>query len=182
MIFSRSDDRVKSVTSELRREYGNGRVSGIAGSVCKQNDVEALVSKAVSDFGTVDVWINNAGSNAYAFRTLIDSSESDLIDIVDTNVLGTMICCQSAIRLMREQPNGGDIFNMDGAGADGNPTPRFAAYGATKRALSQLGKSLQVRHALLACTGLWAMPHARVSVTLACSACHRCHRAACRPS
>lgn len=25
---------------------------------------------------------------------------------------------------MRDQPRGGHIFNMDGAGADGNPTPR----------------------------------------------------------
>ena len=30
-------------------------------------------------------------------------------------------------------------------GADGNPTPLFAAYGATKRGLAQLGKSLRVR-------------------------------------
>ena len=33
---------------------------------------------------------------------------------------------------------------MDGAGADGGATPRFAAYGATKRSLAQLSKSLQV--------------------------------------
>jgi hypothetical protein len=30
---------------------------------------------------------------------------------------------------MREQPAGGHIFNMDGAGADGGATPRFAACG-----------------------------------------------------
>ena len=46
---------------------------------------------------------------------------------------------------MREQSAGGHIFNMDGAGADGGATPRFAAYGATKRSLAQLSKSLQVR-------------------------------------
>lgn len=45
---------------------------------------------------------------------------------------------------MREQSAGGHIFNMDGAGADGGATPRFAAYGATKRSLAQLSKSLQV--------------------------------------
>ena len=45
---------------------------------------------------------------------------------------------------MRDQPSGGHIFNMDGAGADGGATPRFAAYGASKRGLVQLGKSLQV--------------------------------------
>ena len=38
----------------------------------------------------------------------------------------------------------GHIFNMDGAGADGSATPRFAAYGATKHGLNQLSKSLQV--------------------------------------
>ena len=49
-----------------------------------------------------------------------------------------------AIQLMKGQPSGGHIFNMDGAGADGAATPRFAAYGASKRGLVQLGKSLQV--------------------------------------
>ena len=49
-----------------------------------------------------------------------------------------------AIQVMREQGSRGHIFNMDGAGADGNATPLFSAYGATKRGLAQLGKSLQV--------------------------------------
>ena len=44
---------------------------------------------------------------------------------------------------MREQSAGGHIFNMDGAGDDGGATPRFAAYGAPKRSLAQLSKSLQ---------------------------------------
>ncbi len=45
---------------------------------------------------------------------------------------------------MKSQQDGGHIFLMDGAGADGNATPRFAAYGASKRGLAQLRKSLQV--------------------------------------
>ena len=54
-----------------------------------------------------------------------------------------------AIQVMREQGSRGHIFNMDGAGADGNATPLFSAYGATKRGLAQLGKSLQVRTGLV---------------------------------
>eukprot|EP00897_Mesotaenium_endlicherianum_P010690 jgi/Mesen1/964/ME000012S00515 len=54
-----------------------------------------------------------------------------------------------AIILMREQSRGGHIFNMDGAGADGNATPRFAAYGATKRSLAQFTKSLQAELKML---------------------------------
>ena len=67
-----------------------------------------------------------------------------------TNRVAT-VCCTAvhscrlqAIRLMKDQPSGGHIFNMDGAGADGGATPRFAAYGASMRGLAQLGKSLQV--------------------------------------
>ena len=65
------------------------------------------------------------------------------MSVVETNVIGVMLCCREAIRVMRNQGGGGHVFNMDGAGADGGPTPRFAAYGATKRSLDQLGKSLR---------------------------------------
>lgn len=36
------------------------------------------------------------------------------------------------MQVMQKQTSGGHIFNMDGAGADGMPTPQYAAYGATK--------------------------------------------------
>ena len=38
--------------------------------------------------------VNNAGSNAYKFEPLIDNTEADLISIVETNVLGVMLCCR----------------------------------------------------------------------------------------
>lgn len=86
--------------------------------------------------------INNAGSNGYRYGPLLESTDEALEEIVETNVLGVMLSCREAIRVMRSQPSAGHVFNMDGAGADGNATPRFAAYGATKRSLAQLGKSL----------------------------------------
>ncbi|PNY07111.1 chlorophyll b reductase chloroplastic-like [Trifolium pratense] len=87
--------------------------------------------------------INNAGSNAYSYKPLAEASDEDLIEVVTTNTLGLMICCREAIKLMGNQPRGGHIFNIDGAGSDGRPTPRFAAYGATKRSVVHLTKSLQ---------------------------------------
>ena len=69
--------------------------------------------------------------------------------MVETNVLGTMLCCQAAINVIRQQASPGHIFNMSGAGANGRPTPRFAAYGATKRGLIQLSKSLEAELKML---------------------------------
>jgi len=93
--------------------------------------------------GSVDIWINNAGTNAYTFKPLIEQNEEDIVSVVETNLLGTLLGCREGIRVMRGQSNGGHIFNMDGAGADGGATPRFAAYGATKRSLEQLSQSIR---------------------------------------
>ncbi len=38
--------------------------------------------------------INNAGSNAYKYKTLAESADADLINIVETNVLGVMLGCR----------------------------------------------------------------------------------------
>lgn len=38
--------------------------------------------------------INNAGTNAYSYRPLTESTDEDLQEIVTTNVLGIMLCCR----------------------------------------------------------------------------------------
>jgi hypothetical protein len=40
--------------------------------------------------------INNAGSNGYKYKTLLESSDADLVSIVETNVLGVMLGCKEA--------------------------------------------------------------------------------------
>ncbi|GFR42669.1 hypothetical protein Agub_g3480 [Astrephomene gubernaculifera] len=143
VVCSRSAERVAEAVAELGAKYGSERVKGIAVDVAQPGQAAQLADFAAEQLGGVDIWINNAGTNGYRYGPLSDSSDEELAAIVGTNVLGVMLCCKEAIRLMRSQPRHGHIFNMDGAGADGNPTPRFAAYGATKRSLAQLGKSLR---------------------------------------
>ncbi|CAN1298251.1 Chlorophyll(ide) b reductase NOL, chloroplastic [Linum perenne] len=143
VICSRSAERVESAVQSLRKEFGEQHVWGTTCDVREGNDVKNLVAFAQEKLKYIDLWINNAGSNAYSFKPLAESSDEDLIEVVTTNTLGLMICCREAIIMMQNQPRGGHIFNIDGAGSDGRPTPRFAAYGATKRSVVHLTKSLQ---------------------------------------
>ena len=46
---------------------------------------------------------------------------------MSTNLIGSLICTREAIRVMKKQPKGGHIFNMDGAGSGGTSTPLTAA-------------------------------------------------------
>ncbi|XP_059652847.1 chlorophyll(ide) b reductase NOL, chloroplastic isoform X5 [Cornus florida] len=143
MICSRSAERVESALQSLRGEFGEQHVWGTTCDVREGQDVKNLVAFAQQNLKYIDIWINNAGSNAYSFKPLAEASDEDLIEVVTTNTLGLMICCREAIKMMLKQPRGGHIFNTDGAGSDGRPTPRFAAYGATKRSVVHLTKSLQ---------------------------------------
>nr|XP_043624588.1 chlorophyll(ide) b reductase NOL, chloroplastic isoform X2 [Erigeron canadensis] len=139
LICSRSAERVETALQTLRTDFGVQRVWGTKCDVRDGNDVKNLVQFAQDNLQ----YINNAGSNAYSFKPLAEASDEDLIEVVTTNTLGLMICCREAMKLMINQPRGGHIFNIDGAGSDGRPTPRFAAYGATKRSVVHLTKSLQ---------------------------------------
>ncbi|KAA3481499.1 Chlorophyll (ide) b reductase NOL, chloroplastic-like protein [Gossypium australe] len=167
IICSRSAERLESAVNNLREEYGERRVWGTQCDVREAESVKNLVLFAQKNLGYIDIWINNAGSNAYSYKPLAEASDEDLIEVVSTNTLGLMICCREvkanphfscldcfssvlmhivvsqAIKMMLQQPRGGHIFNIDGAGSDGRPTPRFAAYGATKRSAVHLTKSLQ---------------------------------------
>ncbi|KAG1348264.1 putative chlorophyll(Ide) b reductase NOL, chloroplastic [Cocos nucifera] len=172
IVCSRSGEHVELAVQQLRQEFGEQHVWGtvcdvregkdvkalvafasdklnyidIWGTVCdvrEGKDVKALVAFASDKLNYIDIWINNAGSNAYSYKPLAETSDDVLMEIVTTNTLGLMICCREAINMMLNQPRGGHIFNIDGAGSDGRPTPRFAAYGATKRSVVHLTKSLQ---------------------------------------
>ncbi|KAH9769301.1 chlorophyll(ide) b reductase NOL [Citrus sinensis] len=95
--------------------------------------VDSAVQSLREEFGEQHVW-----------GTKCDVREgnevADLVAFAQKNLKYVDIW---AMKMMREQPRGGHIFNIDGAGSDGRPTPRFAAYGATKRSVVHLTKSLQ---------------------------------------
>ncbi len=66
-----------------------------------------------------------------AAQSLLETTPERIARVVQTNLLGSLLCTRAAARAMAAT-GGGHIFNMDGAGADGQATPQYAAYGATK--------------------------------------------------
>ena len=144
MVCSRDEGRVLDTIDELKKYTGESNtVLGLRADVTRASDMTAVAAFASESFGSVDIWVNNAGTNGYSFKPFFEQSDEDIESVVSTNVLGVMYGTKAAINCMKKQPHAGHIFNMDGAGADGNATPRFAAYGATKRSLEQFNKSMR---------------------------------------
>lgn len=148
VVCSRDADRVAATVSELQgylKSCGKGKnkIIGIPADVTSADDMNAVAAFTKENFGSVDIWVNNAGTNGYTFKPFFEQNDEDIAAVVTTNILGVMYGTKAAINAMKTQPKGGHVFNMDGAGADGNATPRFAAYGATKRSLDQFNKSMR---------------------------------------
>lgn len=123
-----------------QEERPSGKAFGVTADVAVPADVEALASSARAFLGgRIDCWINNAGQVGSRGR-IVDLAAEDIVGVVSTNLLGTLLCCRQAEQVMRE--SGGHVFCMDGAGSGGNATATYVAYGSTKRAIPQMVASL----------------------------------------
>lgn len=149
LIASRSQRDATAAAQQLSRETGVP-LSNIVGIACDVSDsvsVARLAESAASQLGIIDVWINNAGYSG-SFKPFIQQSDEAIQQVVNTNLLGSLLAMKAAMKLMTSQPSSPGrrqyhIFNAEGAGSDGIETPNYAAYGATKAGLSQLCKSMQ---------------------------------------
>jgi short-subunit dehydrogenase len=141
MISSRRQQAVDQVVSELQAEWPGRKVAGCACDVGVYADDQRLWDIAVADLGSVDIWVNNAGTEVG--KTLFFMQDPETIAAtVQTNLIGMMYCNQIAIKGMYKQPGGGKIFNMEGFGSNGMVRPAVSVYGSTKCALRHFTKSM----------------------------------------
>ncbi|XP_034692838.1 chlorophyll(ide) b reductase NOL, chloroplastic isoform X3 [Vitis riparia] len=122
----------KGIGFALAREFLKAGDNVIISSRSAER-VESSVESLRREFGKHHVW----GTTCDVRK---GEDVKDLVAFAQENLKYIDIW---AIKMMLNQPRGGHIFNIDGAGSDGRPTPRFAAYGATKRSVVHLTKSLQ---------------------------------------
>jgi NAD(P)-dependent dehydrogenase (short-subunit alcohol dehydrogenase family) len=107
--------------------------------IAVQEQVKALFAKTKERFGRLDLLFNNAGFGAGG--ALEDVPLDKWKAVVDTNLTGTFLCTQEAVKIMKAQePHGGRIINNGSISAHA-PRPGSVAYTATKHAITGLTKS-----------------------------------------
>ena len=134
-------DRLESAIKELRTSEGSGGVEGLAGSVVSSADIQSLIDCAVERFGTIDVWINNAGVNQ-PMRAIWELTESEIDAILDVDLRGAVLGSRLAALQMEKQPNGGFIYNLEGYGSNDAMMLGLNMYGTSKRAVTHFTQAL----------------------------------------
>jgi len=117
-----------------------GRALAVRTDVSDPASVRDLFERTKRTFGRLDVLFNNAGCGAPPVP-LEDLAYEQWKAVVETNLTGTFLCTQQAIRLMKNQhPMGGRIINNGSISAH-SPRPSSAPYTATKHAVTGLTRS-----------------------------------------
>ena len=136
-ICSRKPEHLEPVVKEIQK-LGK-RSYAMAVDVCQEDQVKAMVEKAVADWGRLDVMVNNAGAS---FRSKPeDISPNGWNTVVGINLTGAFLGCKWAGRQMMEQKGGGVIINIASiAGVYGSTM--MPHYGAAKAGVIMLTREL----------------------------------------
>lgn len=127
-------------TAEAIRATGR-RAVVVQGDTGDPAHVEALAAAAVSEFGGIDIWVNNAA--ALMVKPFLELADDDWHGLLAANLHGYFYGCRAAVRQMVEQGTGGRIINVTSI-VDVQPISEMAAYVTAKGGIIGLTKTLAV--------------------------------------
>ncbi|HET7057072.1 MAG TPA: L-iditol 2-dehydrogenase [Thermomicrobiales bacterium] len=137
VIGDLQEDGAKAVAKEIAD--AGGQAVGVALDVRDQQQAQAFVDRAVAEFGSVDILMNNAGVIRITPFLEITEEEWDLL--FDVNCKGMLWCSQAAARQMIKQGRGGKIINVASqAGRRGEAL--VLTYCASKAAVISMTQSM----------------------------------------
>lgn len=110
VLVGRREERLSALKSELTTAYPGLKVHTVSLSVTDYKAVAALPNALPADFKDVEVLVNNAGL-ARGVTTVENNSMEDAVEVLDTNVLGTIALCSAFLPGMKQRGKG-HVVNM----------------------------------------------------------------------
>ncbi len=136
LIIARDPHGMDDALESFRRRGPAAR--GIIGDICEQQTRERLVAEAKSQWGGLDVLVNNVGTNIR--KKTADYSSDEYERIINTNLTPAFELCRLAYPLFRAAGGGSivQVTSVAGLQSIGTGSP----YAMSKAALIQLTKNL----------------------------------------
>jgi 3-oxoacyl-[acyl-carrier protein] reductase len=133
--YSSSGQQADAVVAKIQAAGGNAK--SVRADVSQPGQAKQLIDTTVSEFGRVDILVNNAA--VYDFLPLEQVTEAHFDRMFNLNVKGLLFTTQAAAAAFAER--GGSIINI-GSMASQTPPPGSVVYSATKGALDVITKGL----------------------------------------
>lgn len=130
-------DAGKATADELGARF-------IATDISRFSDAEAAVALAVSEFGRLDIIVQNAG--IYPWQLIEDTSSDDWDRVMGVNLRGSFHAAKAALKPMKAQGYGRMLFTSSITGPHVT-SPGHGHYGATKAGINGLIRSAALEFA-----------------------------------
>jgi NAD(P)-dependent dehydrogenase (short-subunit alcohol dehydrogenase family) len=139
VIVELDEETAKTTAKEV--ESRGRRALVVVCDVTSSSDVQAMVGKTLSEFGHIDVLVNNAGLGQTVVET-VDLDEAEWDRVMAVNITGVFICSKYVAREMIRQESG-KIVNISSVNGISAP-PLVVAYNASKWAVIGFTKTLAI--------------------------------------
>lgn len=126
-----------------------GKATYLTAAVGSSETAQALVDKAVADFGRLDILVANAG--VLRDKVLWKMSDEDFDLVIQVHLRGTFTCARAAAIQMRAQGDGGRLILI------GSPAGQYGNFGQTNYAAAKSG--------IVGFAKVWAMELGRSKIT-----------------
>ena len=137
VIASRYMKNLEPVAESVRAE--GGEITPIVCHIGYLDQIRNLAAKTVEKYGTIDVLVNNAGTNPF-FGPMVEAEEWAWDKTVSVNLKGFFFMSQEAARVMMKN-GGGKIINIASVGGF-RATPNQGIYAITKAGVISLTKGM----------------------------------------
>lgn len=137
---ARNEPLLSKISDDLRllTSYGQ-KILAIKADVSKENDVRNFVEKTISEFGKIDILVNNAA--VYGPKGSIDEVDwLSWVHAIEINLFGSILMCRTILPFFKKQGYG-KIIQLSGGGAT-NPMPKISAYASSKAAIVRFVETL----------------------------------------
>ena len=110
-----------------------GAASPFACNVLEPGEVAAAAAYAADTFGSLDIWVNNAGIG-YLMKPIVEMGSDEWDAVLGVNLRGAFLGIQAAAKVMIAQGRGGRIVNI-GSQASKSAFANASAYTASKHGI-----------------------------------------------
>lgn len=132
--YAGNESAARAVAAKVEAEGRKAVV--IQADTSKEADIVRLFDEAEAALGPVRGLVNNAGITG-KISQVRDMSEAAILEVMQLNVVGLMLCCREAVRRMSQKGNGagGAVVNLSSIAARLGAPNEFTHYAASKGAV-----------------------------------------------
>ena len=140
VISDLSMDKLGLAKNELEKIKSSSSIGMCVCDVTKKDDILSLIEYTKNEFGSIDIWINNAGVNQPE-KAIWELSFEEIDMVLNVDLKGTIMCSKLVMEEMIKQHNGA-IYNVEGYGSNDAIMLGLSIYGTSKRAITYFTEAL----------------------------------------